>query len=211
MKLNIYKLLSNKATLVKKTTAVFAALSFTVLPAGCSSNTNSNDDIAIEQSQNDNEQVQNKTEQDVIDELSKKYDTLNTYLNSGEVETFKYEINQTLAEMTGFIFYDDPIFGYSLKDLTDAGKIQVSEIWQKTVTVMEEKYPEFTGKVEKGFNSAQAQGIELFNSGVDALDGALESVLGKEVYDSIKDKYNDTVDSVKQKTYDWYQKYNGEN
>lgn len=207
--MKIYKILNGKTKLVRKTTAVFMAVTFTFLPTGCSNEEVNN--AETEQIQNEVETNIEIKEQDVIDYLLVKYDKLSEYLNSANKEKFNYEINQTLAEMAGFMFYDDPILGYSLNDLTETGKQKAGEIWQNTVLLMEEKYPEFVGDVSDGFNSAKTKGIELFNNGSDALDEALKNTLGSDTYDNIKQSTSDEINKIKQKTYDWYQKYNDEN
>lgn len=196
----------------KKAIALIMATTFTLGSFGCSSNqdevtTNSKNQVeVVEQEQNSN-----TSEQDVVEYMSGKYDQLVDFLNSDNVDAFKNEINQTLAEMVGFVFYDDPILGVSLKDMTDAGKQKVGEIWQKTASLMYDKYPEFTIEVKDGFNGAKIQGAELYNSGKDALNGALKVVMGDENYNSISEKIGDGIDNGKQKVYQWYQKYNQNN
>ena len=154
------------------------------------------------------QEEQTASEEDVINYFNDLYNTLTDYLNSENVETVKYEVNHILAEMTGFIFYDDPILGISLKDISDTGKQKIGEIWQATVLLMEEKYPEFTADVSKGVTEAQVKGLELYNSGKESLSGALKDAIGTENYDAIWNKADELVESGKTKVKEWYQKYN---
>lgn len=189
----------------KKACAFIAMIGITLGSYGCGAQVETKN---YETNESPVQEEQTASEEDVINYFNDLYNTLTDYLNSENVETVKYEVNHILAEMTGFIFYDDPILGISLKDISDTGKQKIGEIWQATVLLMEEKYPEFTADVSKGVTEAQVKGLELYNSGKESLSGALKDAIGTENYDAIWNKADELVESGKTKVKEWYQKYN---
>ena len=189
----------------KKACAFIAMMGLTLGSYGCGAQVETEN---YETTESPVQEEQTATEEDVINYFNDLYNKLTGYLNSENVETVKYEVNHILAEMTGFIFYDDPILGISLKDISDTGKQKIGEIWQATVFVMEEKYPEFTADVSKGVTEAQVKGLKLYNSGKESLSGALKDAIGTENYDAIWNKADELVESGKTKVKEWYQKYN---
>lgn len=189
----------------KKACAIIAMMGITLGSYGCGTQVTTESSRG---SENLSQEEQSTSEQEVVDYVNDLYNKLNGYLNSENIETAKYEINHILAEMTGFIFYDDPILGVSLKDISDSGKQKIGEIWQATVRLMEEKYPEFTADVSAGLTEAQVKGLELYNSGKDSLNVALKETIGTQNYEAILNKADELVETGKVKVKEWYQKYN---
>ena len=216
MKLNIpnpekLKGIRKKLKGIRKIAATGAIVVLGMIPIGCGA-TENNPPSSQEQTDPENQtDYENQTDENtVLYYLDEKYENLNEYLDSEEVQQFNTEINETLAEMAGFIFYDDPILGYSFKDLSESGKEKALQIWGDTVIIMEEKYPEFTGRVETGFNNAKTQGIELFNSGAGALSKALEDLIGKQKSQELLESAREKQEQGRQKIREWYNQYNGQ-
>ena len=204
----------------KKTCSLVLAGALVITPVlgtvGCSNN---EEEITIETEKKVEDNIElASTEQDVVQYFNEMYTDISSYLNSEDAQKYKYEINHILAEMTGFIFYDDPIMGYSLKDLSDSSKQKIGEIWTKTELLLDEKYPGFVASVNDKFNESQNKGLELYNSGKNKLDTLLYQNLGEDNYTKVMEtkeklysEFQEDSDKVKSYVKDWYNEYNGEN
>lgn len=202
----------------KKLCAIVLAGSFILIPTGCSNNDKSDIYNKVEDNiELASDDAINITEEDVINKFEVMADDFNNYIDSDEVQSYKYEINHILAEITGFLFYDDKSLGFSFSDLSYAGKQRICQIWLEMEILLEDRYPGFIANTSDKFNEAQNKGIELYNTGNDKINDLLYAKLGEENYAKVMETKEKIIGDVKGKTkslknevYDWYLKYNEE-
>ena len=202
----------------KKLCAIILAGSFALIPTGCSNNDKSDIYNKVEDNiELASDDAVNITEEDVINKFEIMSSDFNNYINSDEFQSYKYEINHILAEVTGFLFYDDKSLGFSFSDLSYAGKQRICQIWLEMEILLEDRYPGFVANTSDKFNEAQNKGIELYNTGNDKINDLLYAKLGEENYNKVMETKNDLIEGAKSKTkslknevHDWYLKYNEE-
>lgn len=184
----------------KKMISLLLIGGITLTSFGCGGTTKNEDSqITIEENINGQNQEKEYTENDVIDFFNELFNQLKAYLNSEDVEIYKEDINSILVKMVGFLFYDDQILGWSLKDISDSGKQEIKGICAETIIIMEEKYPEFTIMVKDDFTEVQKKSANLYNKGKDKLNGFVQEVIGEQEYKNIKATGINEIDKAKSK------------
>ena len=174
----------------------FALVSFT-LTTGCAKK---DETIAVYQTppQTTNQVVYQKTSDEIIIEEFEQINKDIEEYNKTNDPKIKQKIEASFIKIVDFLFYDEPIRGITLGEITDETKVQLLKITDKVDQKITKKWPNYKENISEKSNKTYNFVKDKLEIGISKTDNYLENKLGEEKYENIKEKASDAKDRSKE-------------
>lgn len=162
------------------------------------------------------ENIQNTEElEESPDEIINNYlelekEKINQVINSEDINTIKETIASSFITLVDFIYYDEPIYGITYDELSEATKENVKDSFQLVDTIINECFPDYKENLSSKYNEIKEKGTSViyeklgednWNQLGDAKDNLKESI------SDVKEVVEDLTESGKTKVKNWYEEF----
>lgn len=146
-----------------------------------------------------NNSPQNTTKDfDVVDYLEEKTQEIANYEDN---KTFREKAKETFVTVIDFIFYDQPINGYTFSELSNEAKLKVISIALKLDNLIDQKFPGYKEAIKGKYSDLKGELSVLY---VEITQGLCEAVgndtcnQAKEDFESMKESFGLTWSFLKE-------------
>lgn len=159
-----------------------------------------------------------QSEEDVIQYFKTQEQTLDGYQNQEDLSLASKAKNLFIT-VVDFLFYDQPIGGYTFSQLTNKAKIEILKIALSIDHKIDEYFPNYKNTIKQGYENIKAKAVKLYldttallceKVGDDTCRQAKEDFANMKksfgfTFDLIKEAGGNLVDAIKT----WYEIFSG--
>ena len=128
----------------------------------------------------------------VINYLKEKEEKINSSLT-------KENAKSVFIEVVDFLFYNGEIKGYTFDELTEKGKVEVSELCSKIEIAIEKKYPGAIDETKSKYSEKKEKIIEKYNESINKFCTGREDTCSefRKGYENMKSSFKKTFSVIK--------------
>lgn len=168
--------------------------------------------VEIEQTESiQNTEESEKSPDEIINNyLESEKTKINQVIDSEDVNTIKETAISSFITLVDFIYYDEPIYGVTYDELSDATKENVKETFNLIDTIINECFPDYKETLSSKYNEIKEKGTSIlyeklgednWNQLGDAKDNFEDSI------NDVGEVVDDLTESGKTKVRTWYEEF----